>query len=295
MFLILQDNAVAVQVYRDKTEALEDFLKQRTKYLHPFIMPIQASLDHRGEYIAIYPLADATLEELLQQDPPNLFVENSEAPWFQLVNVLSALEHIYKSYSHDAKYYLDINPGKIYILNNKWMINAPGGHEVPEQDQYLAPENHPHRGYDVWSLGCIGLEIAVWLSRGSKGLKEFYKSRESTVGGKLRYRFQQGGELHPAVKLLLEELKWDAEEDSLQFGILEILEDMLRTDEAKRLTARESERRFRELLGVQSPRNGEWPNKSMNYVSLHLHTSIYQDCLADRYLIVAGIAGRHCR
>ncbi|KAL9639406.1 MAG: hypothetical protein Q9164_000947 [Protoblastenia rupestris] len=61
-------------------------------------------------------------------------------------------------------------------------VHSPEDFTVPrDTGMYEAPECQLERAagpsYDVWSLGCIFLEILVWLSEGPQGLQEFALAR----------------------------------------------------------------------------------------------------------------------
>jgi serine/threonine protein kinase len=75
---------------------------------------------------------------------------------------------------------------------------------------YEAPEAQPDnedprsRLYDMWSMGCIFLEFAIWLLYGVRGVKSFKRSRKSTdpmiTNGSFYTRLPGGtAELHSMV------------------------------------------------------------------------------------------------
>jgi serine/threonine protein kinase len=85
---------------------------------------------------------------------------------------------------------------------------------------YEAPEAQPHitdarsRVYDIWSLGCIFLEFAVWLLYGFEALEKFKDSRASTdsrVANGSFYRHNSEGlaEIHPKVSEAMSALRGD--------------------------------------------------------------------------------------
>ncbi len=50
-------------------------------------------------------------------------------------------------------------------------------YEPPEAE---VGQNEPRsRRYDVWSMGCIYLEFAIWLLRGENGLQRFRRDLQS--------------------------------------------------------------------------------------------------------------------
>lgn len=54
--------------------------------------------------------------------------------------------------------------------------NAPSGtfrYEPPEMDEYRGKDEVRSRQYDIWSMGCILLELLVWLLEGYKELAKF--------------------------------------------------------------------------------------------------------------------------
>lgn len=85
---------------------------------------------------------------------------------------------------------------------------------------YEAPEAQPHitdarsRVYDMWSIGCIFLEFAVWLLYGLEAVEKFQESRASTdskVANGSFYQHNSEGfaEIHPNVSEAMSILKLD--------------------------------------------------------------------------------------
>ncbi|PMD49660.1 kinase-like protein [Hyaloscypha bicolor E] len=85
---------------------------------------------------------------------------------------------------------------------------------------YEAPEAQPHitdarsRVYDMWSIGCIFLEFAVWLLYGVEAVEKFQESRASTDskvanGSFYQHNSEGSAEIHPKVSEAMSILKLD--------------------------------------------------------------------------------------
>ncbi|EFX06507.1 protein kinase domain containing protein [Grosmannia clavigera kw1407] len=46
----------------------------------------------------------------------------------------------------------------------------------PPEAKYRSDKTGLTRRYDVWSMGCVGIELVIWLLRGTKGLDQFNRS-----------------------------------------------------------------------------------------------------------------------
>ncbi|KAI0199845.1 hypothetical protein F4808DRAFT_451252 [Astrocystis sublimbata] len=60
--------------------------------------------------------------------------------------------------------------------NDNQLTNTPSGtfrYEPPEMDKDRTSKNPRSRQYDIWSMGCIMVELLVWLLYGSEAVKRF--------------------------------------------------------------------------------------------------------------------------
>ena len=127
----------------------------------------------------------------------------------------------------------------------------------PGSDEYSPPEKTVvGRKYDVFSMGCVGCEILVWLRSGNKGVVEFKTSRKHTIQGTIAetsycfYDENTRGVQPPVDDLLSQSEK----EGGLGADVAKILRRMLSYNEKDRPTAGEAADRFGEILGPYQSR-----------------------------------------
>lgn len=80
---------------------------------------------------------------------------------------------------------------------------------------YEAPETFSEakgpraRRYDMWSLGCILMEFAIWLLEDSKAIQRFHASRDKPFFEFYRHRGRKQ-EIHPRVLDKIQSMRQDA-------------------------------------------------------------------------------------
>lgn len=108
---------------------------------------------------------------------------------------------------------------------------------------------------DIWSLGCIICEIAIWLVKDLTGLKAFRAARKSAIDPLVTGGFRIGDCFHDGQQLLdvvdqdIESLRrriW--QRDYTTARVLELLPDMLRGDPKLRPTAEQVEHRVDQIV-----------------------------------------------
>ncbi|KAI4954272.1 hypothetical protein J4E91_001982 [Alternaria rosae] len=142
-------------------------------------------------------LADGNLDEFMAKYPERWAVEDLDREWLlaQLRGLASALDvlHDHMTYQHH-----DIKPTNILVFNGPaadvkhrlkftdfgsasygGCLNATGlsaKSKIKGSTPALPPETHNNgsssRLHDVWSLGCVFLDILVWHWKGWEYLKE---------------------------------------------------------------------------------------------------------------------------
>lgn len=136
------------------------------------------------------------------------------------------------------------------------MFTDSTGYDVPlDTGMYDGPECQLNITagpiYDIWSMGCIFLELIMWLFDGPQSLQRFALDRldpDPLYGGAVHddYFFTMlvqdnsiaGATLRPSVKACIERLKQHPLCNETFDGVLEFIEDaMLRTEASQRLTA----------------------------------------------------------
>ena len=136
----------------------------------------------------------------------------------------------------------------------------------PGSDEYSPPEQtEVGRKYDVFSMGCVGCEVLVWLRSGNKGVVDFKTSRMHKIQGPIAetsYCFYDKNTrgVQPPVDDLLSQSE---RVGGLSAEVAKILRRMLSYNEKDRPTAGEAAKSFREILnsnqsGDVGPQPGVW-------------------------------------
>lgn len=168
----------------------------------PHIIQIVKAYKHGNSLNLVFPCARTNLGQYLRDSRYGAstlspeFLEDSPF-WPQMLGITRALDRM-SNYvppkeqggEHLYGYHLDLKPANILVEDTgTWVISdfgqakfkpavgtsrmtGVGGTEAyapPEIDQR---DVRPNRQYDVWSLGCILLEVCTFLVKGYDGLKE---------------------------------------------------------------------------------------------------------------------------
>lgn len=199
---------------------------------HHSIVHLLAAFTHGSTYNFIFPLADMDLAALLQQGQRPKAFENDRAFYQAMSGIASALEHI-----HDFDYgeqgikmsqvgfHHDLKPENILVKNGNFLITdfglsrfsdkeSPikfkweGGAETygpPEIDpEFRKSEKIDSCAVDLWSFGCIMIEVVAFVLEGSRSLDEFRKNRLTWNGRSRDDCFHRGKALKPQVITALE-------------------------------------------------------------------------------------------
>lgn len=171
---------------------------------HPNILPLLTFYTYNGVSNFLLPLAEGgDLEQLLNgKCRPNKFAEDARF-YNALSGLTSALEtlHEYKSGVLGTEmigYHHDLKPTNVLVLEARFVLSDFGLSKLKTgedsrtpfrmgQGHYLAPECEDSeqnfskgvisRASDVWSLGCIMLEIIVFMVGGTDAVVEFRERR----------------------------------------------------------------------------------------------------------------------
>lgn len=258
-----------MKTYKHCVEASDDCLKERQndEYWgsHEYIMPLQASLEHRDIFMTIWPLAKHDLQESLRNHQPKEYSNDHKTAWKRFANLLSALDHIHCGSPDLYGYHFDIKPHNVLVrFDGDWVIadlgfaySKPSDSSVSKTSRqggnvrYCGPENPSHRNYDVWSMGCLGCDIMAWLNGGPDGVEQFRIDRLFHQGIFTLEDFHYYGRLKPPVIRLFEEMENHG--DDLTKEVAAILREMLEVDPRKRLSAKTAEERFVNMLSMLPP------------------------------------------
>ena len=144
--------------------------------------------------------------------------------------------------------------GLAKIAKHETLFSGPQPNAIMGSPRYAPPEadqNHPrfHKSlspkYDTWSLGCILLELIIWVRCGRKTLRDFNEK----IGGHRVEKFWKFDspeyQIHPVVVKYIEEVGKELlpsahsgpDEDYLYKLLVKVKELMLVIDREKRISA----------------------------------------------------------
>ncbi|KAJ4365205.1 hypothetical protein N0V83_008823 [Neocucurbitaria cava] len=214
----------------------------------PHILRTYTGFTCAGIYYLVSDMADHNLREYMQQSiPPQA---GTSWTWLktQLTGLAKALAKVHHMDSqskvgvmHDikAENVLVFGTGDQSTLRfTDWgcaMISVRGDSPTNRkrgQRTYTPPEafddeNHKKmetsRPHDIWSLGCLYLEMLVWMTEGKTGLKTFFENRLEGCNGSDNFHYQ--GAVNVAVTNIMKKLRMDPRQWVSK--LVDIIEKML--------------------------------------------------------------------
>ena len=200
---------------------------------HPDILPLLTSYTYNGVPNFLLPLVKGgDLEKMLNsKQRPKCFVQD-----VSFYNALSGLAsalvtlHEYKSdalgaemigYHHDLKPKNVLVDGSRFVLSDFGLSKLKAGEDSRTsfkrgQGHYLAPECEDlerdfskgiiSRASDIWSLGCIMLEVVIFIVGGANALSMFREQRTIKQGFLTTKTFFCGKSINPEVEKKMLEL-----------------------------------------------------------------------------------------
>ena len=208
-------------------------LEHVDRFRDPHIVQMIKSYRHGRTFNIVFPCAKTNLGRYLRETEfgaERLVNGIERSPlWQQLLGITKALKKIIETpipiqsptgQEREIGHHLDIKPENILIDNtNNFLISDFGQAEfrmMPENtvtrvtdmvgtEAYAPPEmrnvklNLSHK-YDVWSLGCVFLELTAFICGGHKGMEDFDKLRTSDTEDRFFEEYVTG---HFRVKLAI--------------------------------------------------------------------------------------------
>ena len=157
------------------------------------ITKVLASFEHKGNYFMILPLAEENMRQFWAHSQPASFT--SEWCLDEMAGVSSGLSTLHQA----AGWHNDLKPENILVFKdgrpNKYFFRIsdfgisyvhPRGSKLelpphPGTGTYEPPEcqmnQKQSQKYDIWSLGCIFLELLIWALKGSDAIGSFADDR----------------------------------------------------------------------------------------------------------------------
>ena len=238
---------------------------------HPNIVEMLAAYTFKGRHNLLFPKADGkTLSDLLEDSPPPHF-RSLEQMIIALSGLCSALRAVHNFHYLNLEVlaigcHHDLKPDNILVHRESFLLadfglstfkdsnkasdtsfkQVRGDYVAPECENFqdLSKRNVIGRSSDIWSLGCIMLEVITYVMAGPKGVTDFESERGCKVGDHRRYRFHHGSETEsPAVTLQLDRLQHDT--NSRAGGkLLMLIREMLNLHPKRRPSAAETDEKM---------------------------------------------------
>jgi serine/threonine protein kinase len=200
---------------------------------HPNILELLASYTHRGKHNLVFPIATGgdLHSFLLGVDRPEEF-RSDHAIYAALAGLSSGLAslHEFKSSTFNMElmgFHHDLKPKNILVSGARFILSDFGLSKLEKRNSsrtefkigrghYLAPECEDlldrfrkgtiTRASDVWSFGCILLEVLIYMRFGTSEVQAFREERKYTVGSYRTGTFFTPAGLNPAVMSWAEKL-----------------------------------------------------------------------------------------
>lgn len=222
------------------------------------IVRILGSYVHKGKYNLLFPLADMDLEDVFSGTRPTLFSRLDQVIE-ELRGLSTALNAVHECKSQDPGVNLvgchhDLKPRNILIFDGSLTLADFGlTRLVPPEEgsqsvfrgcvgDYFAPECVDQklkslkigRPSDIWSFGCLIVEMVTFFEQGPSELARFRSIRATMVTPTRRAPwFHAQGKLKPEVDSWLECLE-DNTHDGNSRTLLRLAREMLHSDPARR-------------------------------------------------------------
>lgn len=224
---------------------------------HPNIVPLISSYQFRGKTNFLFPRASGgNLHELLRKKDRPAELASDEDFLYAICGLCSAINTVHSFFISELDLRMigchrDIKPrnilvdGRNFILADFGLARLKMATESSKSDfvtgpaWYLAPEcddvedsfeKHTiSRPSDIWSFGCILLEILTYLVKGDNAIATFQQRRKIKFGITTTYTFHAGRKSkHPGVVSWIAELEDHIHQDKpYLLGVLALIRETL--------------------------------------------------------------------
>ncbi|CAM1510687.1 Fc.00g010220.m01.CDS01 [Cosmosporella sp. VM-42] len=193
------------QQYRQELEQLKRF----SGLVHPHLVTILSTFKHKQRWHFIFPNASYDLDQYLEKVEPGWSFDTVQWVSQQLSGIIGALDTIhnprhlhhgpvrrwgrhgdikrdnilcFKSSQTQARGMLVISDFGLSAFNRDTSRSNIPNQKVPPVPGYRPPECDVEGGtisrdYDIWTVGCLFLELLTWLLGGTKSVAEFEDKR----------------------------------------------------------------------------------------------------------------------
>lgn len=232
---------------------------------HPNIVELLGSYTCDGIHSLLFPVASGDLLQMLRSPEHPDF--KSEADYiFALCGLASGMYKLHNFCLDEFSTRLigchhDIKPQNILVQDGKLLLADFGLSNFKDVAQssdtsfkigdgrYMAPEceDPAHdfkpgrigRKSDIWSFGCVVVELLTYMTRGPAGVLKFQESRRVTVAERFTsFAFHAGRQPNPGVEAWLDQMQLGASPSV--FGLVQLVRDMLQVEPKDRPTAEQA-------------------------------------------------------
>lgn len=238
---------------------------------HGNIVELLGSYRLPGKLTLLFPLASASLSSCFKSGEPLVGFADASSAILALPGLASALQTLHRYRTEDMALigcHHDIKPDNILVMDGKFVLSDFGLSTFKDPAQgsntyfrigqgfYFSPESEDYdddfakgrigRSSDIWSLGCVILELITFMSSGVTGVAQFEKERKVIFGGYYTTStFHYGKEENPGVVAQISKLQAEPTGDDAWRDLVDLVAEMLRIDPALRPPALEVCRRLR--------------------------------------------------
>jgi serine/threonine protein kinase len=187
---------------------------------HPNVVELLGSYTQRGKHNLLFPLcSDGNLSQLFLADRLSTSFTVESTLLIAVADLASAVEHVHNFVEERLDLALigchhDLRPHNILVHGSRLILADFGISTLKPQHEesdtgfksvnsdYLAPECEDwednfksadvHRSADIWAFGAILIDIATYLTEGSKAVEEFRGRRIKRILGIRLWPFHNG-------------------------------------------------------------------------------------------------------
>lgn len=284
----------------DRLESLREMqnLARLDQLKDAHIVEMLKSYIHGTTSNIVFPYAEQTLYTFLRDKnasiPP---IVRSNPMWHQMHGVMKAFKSLHEGWEapeDDADglvphyaFHFDLKPSNVLIQSHIWRVSDFGQSRIKwdftgstrrtdvgaTTDTYAPPEYlragyKPRLKYDIWSLGCILLEVLAFSLRGVEGiadLEEKRKTRDHSDNTFDHVLYEKEESTNPGayrtkrvILKFMDDLSEHArarrnERDCFVDDVVELIKHMLEPDDEKRFSATQVESKFQRILESAEP------------------------------------------
>ncbi|PMD49796.1 kinase-like protein [Hyaloscypha bicolor E] len=222
---------------------------------HPNISELLGCYTYRGIHSFIFPRAKGgDLHKFLRSPLPDAFIDNSSF-LLALAGLASAVASVHNFVAEELPLayigcHHDLKAANILVDGNRFILADFGlarfkppfeSSATPAKVRHgfsIAPECQTldntfelhlvHRSSDIWSLGCIMLDVVTYMLKGPDGVASFESKREFQIGQFEYAYYHKGSKPNPVVTAWIEEL--GRQQGAVEQLLLELIAQCLQLD-----------------------------------------------------------------